>query len=316
MDRDHRVALPVYRGDGERAEPRPGWRRAHRRQPCVARGAGGRLRLAGYGPERGLPAIGKRGNAQRAQDPLVGMPGQVEQAVDLGHGHGLRPGGHLNDLVPGLYGALVEHPEVEPGPVMGNQQSGHACLVHPDPHPVARHPRLGHLEQRLTDLVAIADAHLVISQAGDREILPELAVAEVVAAQLLLPVPVRLDLVHEHRTVLAAMPGQIALPVTVDIQPPYLTRAVNRLFPDGRADGLPVPRHVLRQPHVDRQQAAGLLGRACAALRHQASNQLVDASRRGPRVPTSGSTAAWSPRGNRGDRRLPRSERRKALNPE
>jgi hypothetical protein len=41
----------------------------------------------------------------------------------------------------------------------------------------------------------------------------KLAVDEIVAAQLRLSVPVRLDLVHKHRAVLPAVPGQIALRV-------------------------------------------------------------------------------------------------------
>ncbi len=102
-------------------------------------------------------------------------------------------------------------------------------------------------------------------QAADREVLAELAVAEVVAAQLLLPVLVRLDLVHEHRTLLAAVPGQVTLPVTVDIQPPHLAGAISRLFPDRGVDCPPVPRHIPRQPHVDRQQAAGLLSHGGSA---------------------------------------------------
>ena len=94
------------------------------------------------------------------------MPGQVEQGVDLGHRHGLRPGGHLHDLVPGLHSALAQHPEVEPGPVVGDQQRRDARVVHPDADPVAGDPRLGHLEHRLADPVPVADAHLVIGQAA------------------------------------------------------------------------------------------------------------------------------------------------------
>jgi hypothetical protein len=189
------------------------------------------------------------------------MPGQVEQRVDLGHRHGLRPGRHLDDLVPGPDQALAQHPEVEPGPVVGDQQRGHPRVVHPDAHPVTCDPGLGHLELRLADPVPVADAHLVVRQAAHREVLPELAIAEVVAAQLLLPVPVGLDLVHEHGAVLPAVPGQVALPVAVDVQPPHLPRALDRPFPYRRVHRPAVPGHVLRPAHVDRQQAAG--PRAC-----------------------------------------------------
>ena len=118
------------------------------------------------------------------------MPRQVEQGIDLGHRHSLGPGGHLNDLIPGPHTSLAQHPEVEPRSMMRDQQRRHARVVHPDAHPVAGDPRLGHLELRLADPVAIADAHLVVCEAADREVLPELPVLEVVAAQLRLPVPV------------------------------------------------------------------------------------------------------------------------------
>jgi hypothetical protein len=52
----------------------------------------------------------------------------------------------------------------------------------------------------------------------------------VVAAQLLLPVFVGFDLVHEHRAVFPAMPGQIALPIPVDVEPPHHPRAVYRVL--------------------------------------------------------------------------------------
>jgi len=74
------------------------------------------------------------------------------------------------------------------------------------------------LELRLADPVPVTDAHLVIGQAGNGEVLPELAVAEIVAIEKLLPVPIGLDLVHEDGTLLTSVPGQIALAVAVQIQ--------------------------------------------------------------------------------------------------
>jgi hypothetical protein len=47
------------------------------------------------------------------------MPGQVQQRVDLGDRHALRPGGDLDDVIPGPHRALTQHPQVKPGPVMG-----------------------------------------------------------------------------------------------------------------------------------------------------------------------------------------------------
>src|SRR6185437_12426288 len=100
-----------------------------------------------------------------------------------------------------------------------------------------------------------ADAHLVVGQALHGEVLPELPVLEVIPAQLFLPVLVGLDLVDEHRPLLAAVSGQITLPVAVDIEPPYHPRPGDRLLPDRRVHRPAVPGHVLRHPHIDRQQS-------------------------------------------------------------
>lgn len=45
-----------------------------------------------------------------------------------------------------------------------------------------------HLEQGLADLVLVANAHLVVRQPLDREVLTELPIVEVVPAEELLPV--------------------------------------------------------------------------------------------------------------------------------
>src|SRR5262249_55902002 len=106
------------------------------------------------------------------------------------------------------------------------------------------------------DPVPITDAHLVICQAFHGEVLPELAIAEVGAAKLLLPVPVGLDLVYEHRPVLPAMPCQIALPVPVDVQPPDEPRPLDGPLPHRGVHDLAVPGHILRQAHIHREQPA------------------------------------------------------------
>ena len=54
--------------------------------------------------------------------------------------------------------------------------------------PVARHPWLRDLEQRRADAIAVADAHLVVVEPVDREVLTELAEDEVVAVELLAPI--------------------------------------------------------------------------------------------------------------------------------
>ena len=114
--------------------------------------------------------------------------------------------------------ALLEHAEVEARAAVRDEQSGDARVVHADPDAVAGDPGLGDLEDSGADPVAVADAHLVVAQSLDGEVLAELSVDEVAPSELAFPVPVRVDLVDEHRALLAAVPGEIALTVAVDVE--------------------------------------------------------------------------------------------------
>ncbi len=57
---------------------------------------------------------------------------------------------------------------------------------------------------------------------------PELTEREVMATELPLPVPIRIDLIDENCPLLTAVAGQIAPAVAVDVQPPYQTAARHR----------------------------------------------------------------------------------------
>ncbi|MGH3165887.1 MAG: hypothetical protein ACRDN0_08330 [Trebonia sp.] len=65
--------------------------------------------------------------------------------------------------------------------------------------------------------------------------------SDVVAAEVLPPVPVRIELIDQHRALLAAVPGEIRLPVSVQVQPACHDRAVRRAFPRARVHGLALP---------------------------------------------------------------------------
>ena len=83
---------------------------------------------------------------------------------------------------------------------------------------------------------------------------------EVVSSELALPVPIRVDLVDEHRPLLAAVPGQIALTIAVNVEPADPAGTGHGVLEDAGEDGLPLPGHVLRQADVDRQQRPNGLG--------------------------------------------------------
>src|SRR5262249_56439819 len=85
--------------------------------------------------------------------------------------------------------------------------------------------------RRLADWAPLAEPPRVGGGAPHGNFPPKRAVFEVSAAGLLLPVPVGLDLIHEHGAVLPAVPGQIALPVAIDVQPPHHSRALDGPLP-------------------------------------------------------------------------------------
>jgi hypothetical protein len=64
-------------------------------------------------------------------------------------------------------------------------------------------------------LNTVADAHGIVGQSFHREVLAELSVDEVDPRQLLLPIAIRFDLVDEDGALLTAVPGQVALTVSV-----------------------------------------------------------------------------------------------------
>ena len=188
------------------------------------------------------------------------MPGQVEERIDLRNRHLFRPGGELEDLVARLHLALLEDAEVEAGATVGDEQGGNPRVVHADPDAVAGDARLRDFEDGGADLVAVADADLVVAQSFDREVLAELSVDEVGSSELAFPVAVGVDLVDEHRALLAAVASQIALAVTVDVELADAARACNGVLEDAREDCLPLPRDVLRHADVDGQQGAHRIG--------------------------------------------------------
>jgi len=59
----------------------------------------------------------------------------------------------------------------------------------------------------------------------------------------------------ENDPVLGAVARQIALTITVDVEPTYHVPALNGRLPDGGVDRLSVPRDVARRTHVHREQA-------------------------------------------------------------
>src|SRR6516162_4696934 len=96
----------------------------------------------------------------------------------------------------------------------------------------------------------IANAHFGIRQSLDCKILSELAIGKVISTELVLPITIRFDLIDEDCPVFAAMPRQISLAISIDIEPSCHASALNRCFQHGGVDGFPLPLDVAWQTHV------------------------------------------------------------------
>src|SRR5262245_41395919 len=184
------------------------------------------------------------------------MIGRVEQRVDFGDGHPLAGLSHLHDLVAGAHLAWLQDAEIESRPSARGEQRRHARLVHPDAEAIARHARLRDFKQRAADLIPIADAHNIVSQSFNCEVLAELPVDEVGPFQELLPVAVRFDLVDIDRALLPAVPDQISLTISVALQSVDAATARPRILPDRSVHRATLPRNIARESDVYREQSS------------------------------------------------------------
>ena len=180
--------------------------------------------------------------------------GQIEQRVDLGDGQLVAPATRALDHVARSDPTFADDSEVEARAVMGDKQIRHLGLAEPHAHPEARHPRLGYLELRLADAVAVADADLVVAEAGDGEVLAEHPRHQIVTVEVAPPMVVGLGLVDHHGPLFAAVAAEVALTVSVDVQPADHHRFGHRVLVDAGVDGLAAPRHVGGHADVHRHQ--------------------------------------------------------------
>ena len=132
------------------------------------------------------------------------------------------------------------------------------------------------------DLVAIADAHLVVAESFHREVLAELSVHEVVSSELAFPVTIRVDLVDEHRPLVAAVAGQVVLTVAVNVELADPAGTGHGFLEDSGKDCSALPGHVLGQADVDRQQPPNGLGGGIAGLKALGLRVAGDRRRGGP----------------------------------
>jgi len=135
--------------------------------------------------------------------------------------------------------------------VVRYQQGRHARLIHANADAVAGDAGLRHLEKRAADAITVANADFIVGQAVNGEILAELAKGEVASSELFFPVVVGVYLINENGALLPAMTGEIALAVTVNVQPPDRAPALDRALPHRRVYGFSFPGDVARETNVD-----------------------------------------------------------------
>jgi hypothetical protein len=117
---------------------------------------------------------------------------------------------------------------------------------------IACDARLSDLEKCAADLITVADAHGIVGQSFDREVLAELSVDEVSPLQLLLPIAIRFDLMHEDGSLLTTVPGQVPLTISLEIQAADAAPATQGILPDPGVYSAPLPNDVARKPDVYR----------------------------------------------------------------
>jgi hypothetical protein len=149
------------------------------------------------------------------------------------------------DLVAGPDMPFGDDAQVEAGPVVRDEQGGQLGFAESHADAKTRDARLCDLELGLTDAIPVADVDVVVAESVDREVLPELADLEVVAAEVILPVAVRLDLVDEHSALLTTVSVEISLAVAVDVEPTRYARPSDGALPDPGVDRAPVPGDIL-----------------------------------------------------------------------
>src|SRR6476619_2748945 len=207
--------------------------------------------------ERLLPAGAQRGHVHGLTQQVHVLAGQVEQRVDIGDAELMRTPAGQHDVVARMDEALADNPEIEARAMLRDKEIGH--LGHAEAHADAKagDAGLSDFELGLADPVAVADADVAIGQPADGEVLPEVARLQVIAAQVVAPVVLRLGLVDHDGALLSAMPREVTLAVAVDVETTRHHRPLDRRLPDTGVNSLAVPRHILWHADVDGYQPGG-----------------------------------------------------------
>jgi hypothetical protein len=134
---------------------------------------------------------------------------------------------------------------------MRDQERWHRGVVHSYTDAITGDAWLRHFKQCAADTVPISNADLVIGKTIDCQVLAELAILEVVTLETCLPVAVGAELVDHHSTVLSAVACEIALTITIKIEPPGHHPALYGSLPDSGVDHFALPFDIGWKADVD-----------------------------------------------------------------
>src|SRR5271165_3181016 len=179
---------------------------------------------------------------------------KVEKRIDLKDRHSLLSFPHLHDFVARAHFAFLKNAEVESRTATGGQECRHLGLVHPNTNSIAGNSGLRDFEECAPDPIPVSDAHRIIGQSFDCKIFAELAVglriAQAGPLELLLPIMIRVDLVHKDGAVFPPVSLQIPLTVSDQIEPAGPTPATHWVFPDSGVHGAALPLDVAWETDV------------------------------------------------------------------
>jgi hypothetical protein len=204
--------------------------------------------------ERVSPSGAERRDASRNRNAAGVVVGKIQQRINFSDRDPPRPISNLEDLVPGANLPLLEHAEIEPWPSVRNNQSRHLRIVHSNPEPITCDARRCHFKDRAPDFVPVSNAHLVVRQTVDGEILSKLSVLEIVPAEFVLPIPIGLELIDHHGPLFAAVTLEIRLAIAVKIQSAGEDAMGYGALPDRCTDLFAMPLNLLRQTDIDGQE--------------------------------------------------------------
>jgi hypothetical protein len=213
----HAVAFLADTRDCHLAKPRPCGRWFLIRKPGIALRSFWALVFEHY-LERRLPSFTESRDTQCSFQLLLRMPGQVKQAINIGHRHSFWTVSDLFDFIARSNFPFPQDAKVESWPSVFDKQGWHAGLIHSNAQPIAGYAWLRNLEYGLADAVAIANVDLVVSKFLNREIFAELSEHEITAPKEMFPVVVRLHLVEKHGELLATMTSEIGLLISINVQ--------------------------------------------------------------------------------------------------